>query len=730
MRICQVAVPTPLANLFDYRIPPNQSIPTIGARVRVPFGRRTNVVGVVVALAARSEIPEARLRSITQVLDTGALIPPELLALLKWAAVYYHYPLGEVIHTALPVRLRHGHPLETFARIVWRLTDVGCAARFDGARARAQQRMFNALRDAPDGLDDDALRQQGARWTNTIKALQAKGWVRLDTQECSEVAAHSIVPGTPALNSAQQAAIDAIASVSGFHAFLLHGVTGSGKTEVYLHAVERALNSGRTALVLVPEIGLTPQLVARFRQRFSVPLALLHSGLSDIERARAWGMAHAGKAPIVLGTRSAVFAPLPRLGVIIVDEEHDGSYKQQDGFRYSARDVAIMRAQGENVPVVLGSATPSLESIHHARAGRYTRLALAERAGSAALPTVQVLDMRRLNSDDGLSHPLRAAIAQRLERGEQSLLFLNRRGFAPIWMCHDCGWVAPCARCDARLTFHRASAQLRCHHCGTQARVPATCPTCEGTGLHALGEGTERVGSALTRLYPAARVVRIDRDSTRRKGALEAAFNRVHAGAADILVGTQMLSKGHDFPNVTLVAVVNADQGLYSADFRASEHLFQQIVQVSGRAGRGARPGHVLIQTYHPEHPLFAALIQQDYERFADYALAERRDAAYPPFQHLALLRAESTTPAAALAFLQTARRLAIGAKPETVTVMEPIPSPMERRAGRYRAQLLLQAARRGPLHAVLDDWLPRLAALKQGKKVRWSLDVDPFDLY
>jgi len=368
--------------------------------------------------------------------------------------------------------------------------------------------------------------------------------------------------------------------------------------------------------------------------------------------------------------------------------------------------------------------------VHHARAGRYVRLALPERAGSAALPAVQVLDMRRLKADDGVSHPLRMEIAQCLARGEQSLLFLNRRGFAPVWMCHDCGWVAPCTRCDARLTFHRSGGRLRCHHCGADNAVPAACPVCNGARLHALGAGTERVEVALTRLYPGARILRIDRDTTRRKGALEASFKRVHAGEADILVGTQMLSKGHDFPNVTLVGVVNADQGLYSADFRAAERLFQQIVQVSGRAGRAARPGRVLIQTYHPDHPLFAALVQHDYDRFTDYALAERRDAAYPPFQHLALLRAESTGPTAALTFLHAARRIAHALKPDGVALMEPVPSPMERRAGRYRAQLLVQSAKRRALHAFLDRWLPRVADIKQGKKTRWSLDVDPMELY
>lgn len=730
VRICQVAIPTPLARLFDYRIPANSVIPAVGARVRVPFGRRANVVGVVMGHAGTSEIPEARLRPISQVLDVEPLFPPAVLDLLTWASGYYHHALGEVLHTALPVRLRQGHAAEIAGQIIWALTAEGAAIDIESKRAPVQRRLLAALRSAPGGLNGEALAQHTPRWAAAIKSLQAKGWAAATRRDCPEPPGNRQLRPAHALNAAQQAVFQAIDGASGFQAFLLHGVTGSGKTEVYLQAVARVIDAGRAALVLVPEIGLTPQLVARFHERFALPLAVLHSGLNDVERAGAWLMARAGKARIVLGTRSAVFTPLPRLGLIVVDEEHDASYKQQDGFRYSARDVAIMRAHRDDVPIVLGSATPSLESIHHARTGMYRGLELVERAGSARLPEVQLLDMRRLTAEDGVSQPLRVALAQCLERGEQSLLFLNRRGFSPVWMCHDCGWVAPCVRCDARLTFHRSSARLRCHHCGAESKLPLACPTCQGTRLHPLGEGTERVEAALGRLYPGARVVRIDRDTTRRKGALEESFKRVHAGEADILVGTQMLSKGHDFPGVTLVGVLNADQGLYSADFRAGERLFQQIVQVSGRAGRAERPGRVLIQTYHPDHPLFAALVQQDYQRFADYALAERREADYPPFQYLALLRAESTSPTTALAFLHTARRLAQAARPDEVTVLEPVASPMERRAGRYRAQLLVQSPKRGPLHTFLDRWLPRLSQAKQGRKVRWSLDVDPLDLY
>lgn len=730
MRVCQVAIPTPIPRLFDYLLPDAMMAPARGARVAVPFGRRRGVVGIALGVVGQSVLPRHRLRAIEGLLDQTPLLPEELLGLLLWAAQYYHHPLGEVLSAALPARLRQGSQVELPAHTVWRLTNLGAATPADALRAPLQRRLLAALHAAPEHqLDRTGVLGVGERAMVAMRALAEKGLVGAHMREYTEQFKSSSVE-RHALNPDQAKAVAALQAARGFQPFLLRGVTGSGKTEVYLQAVERVLGNGGSALVLVPEIGLTPQLIERFQSRLGVPLAVLHSGLGEAERATAWLKARAGKAPIVLGTRSAVFTPIPRLGLIVVDEEHDASYKQQDGFRYSARDVAVMRASRAGVPIVLGSATPSLESLSQARSGNYRLLELHERAtATAALPPVELLDLRRLVVEDGLSHPLRTAIAERLARGEQSLLFLNRRGFAPVWMCVDCGFIAPCRRCDARLTYHRATARLICHHCGAEAEVPATCPACQGTRLHAQGEGTERVEAALARHFAGARVLRIDRDTTRRKGALATQLASVHAGDADILVGTQMLSKGHDFPNVTLVGVLNADQGLYSADFRGPERLFQQIVQVAGRAGRAARPGRVLIQTYHPEHPIFTALRAHDYVGFADYALAERRAAGYPPFRHLALLRAESPKPGAPLAFLRRARAFA-GAAPATVELMEPVAAPMERRAGRYRAQLLVQASARKPLHAFLDTWLVRIWDSKEAKRVRWSIDVDPIDMY
>jgi primosomal protein N' (replication factor Y) len=728
LRIYQIAVPAPLYRAFDY-LAPVALAP--GARVRVPFGRR-ELVGVVVGEVMQSELPANRLKNITQPLDDSAILPPPMLSLLQWAADYYHHPLGEVIHTALPVRLRQGRaPIASGVKI-WSLTPAGKAVDPQTLkRAPAQKQVLEALATDADGLDAEQLARVSQRSAAALKVLHAKGWVSSHQRE-TRPAINGDLQAAPKLNPDQKSAVAGIlAGLDGFRPFLLHGVTGSGKTEVYLSVIEQVLAQGKQALVLVPEISLTPQLVGRFARRFRAPIALLHSGLNEQERLSAWVRASAGRAPIVLGTRSAVFTPLMNPGLIVVDEEHDASYKQQDGFRYSARDVAVMRAAREKIPIILGSATPSLESLKNARQGAYTLIELPERTGSAVMPAVRLLDMRRLKPSEGLSLPLREALAARLEKGEQSILFLNRRGFSPVWMCFDCGWVAPCKRCDAQLTLHQKKQKLLCHHCGAEQEVVKSCSSCQGANLHPLGEGTERVEGALEKFFPRARIERIDRDSTARRGALEEKLRRVHEGEADILVGTQMLSKGHDFPNVTLVGILNADQGLYGTDFRSGERLFQLIMQVSGRAGRADKPGEVLIQTWHPEHPLFAALQRHDFHGFAEFALNERRETGYPPYSHLALLRAEAPASGAALEFLREARALAVRLSPgKEVQLLSPAPAPMERRAGRYRAQLLVQSSQRAPLHEFLAQWVRQLTEAKFSKKTRWSLDVDPVDMY
>ena len=687
---------------------------------------------MVLGVAMTSELPREKLKSIRSQLDTEPLLSAMLMELLAWASAYYHYPIGEVMATALPVLLRRGLPATAVGEKRYALTDAARELPPESfRRSPLQRRLVQALQAHAEGLKAAALAEVIANWRDAMKRLEARGLIRITEEPClppRPAGQHS----APQLSPAQEEAGAAIRAAAGrFQCLLLHGVTGSGKTEVYLRAIQEVIARGGQVLVLVPEIGLTPQLLARFEGRLNAPVAVMHSGLNESERLCAWQAARTGQAAVVIGTRSAVFTPMPRLELVVIDEEHDASLKQQDGFRYHARDVAIKRARLEGLPIVLGSATPALESLHNAQQGRYQLLSLPERSGAAQPPQVMLLDLKRLKLNEGISPPLIEALRERLQRREQSLLFLNRRGFAPVLMCHDCGWLAPCKRCDARLTIHQRSRKLRCHHCGAEAQLPAICPACNSGNLHGIGEGTERIESALVRLFPQARIERIDRDSTRRKGALEEKLRRVHAGEADILVGTQMLAKGHDFPNLTLVGVLNADQGLYSADFRSEERLVQQLVQVAGRAGRADKPGQVLIQTYHPDNPAFTALAHHDYREFGNYALAERAAAQYPPFAHLALLRAESPRPDAALAFLRAAHGYAEDmVEAEVVHLMDPVPSPMERRAGRYRAQLLVQAGERKALHDFLAAWLMQIDTGKLGRQVRWSLDVDPVEMY
>ena len=519
-----------------------------------------------------------------------------------------------------------------------------------------------------------------------------------------------------------------MAQAQGYECFLLHGITGSGKTEVYVHLMHRVLQRGGQVLLLVPEINLTPQLEHYFRSRFpDAELVSLHSGLNDGQRAQNWLRAQSGGARIVLGTRLAVFTPLPQLALIIVDEEHDASFKQQDGLRYSARDVAIFRANQRGVAIVLGSATPALESYHNALSGRYRMLRLTQRAAAQAqLPGVHCINTSNTFMQHGISEPLLAALEQRLASGEQSLMFINRRGYAPVLMCTACGWMSGCANCAGKMVLHLKDRRLRCHHCGQQARVPHACPGCGNTDLQPIGIGTQRVESALQERFPQARILRVDRDSTRNKGAWDAMRKQIHEGKVDILVGTQMLAKGHDFPNLTLVGVLNPDSALYSSDFRAPEKLLAQLVQVAGRAGRADKPGEVLIQTAFPDHPLFRALRAHDYPGWVNTLLAERQSAGFPPFVHQAMLRAEGKQEAEVYAFLQRAHEMAIALK-EPVEIYDVVPAAMPRRANHFLAQLLVQSAQRKSLQQFLRTWKPLLDALP-ANKLRWSLDIDPLE--
>jgi primosomal protein N' (replication factor Y) len=717
----RVALPVPLPRLFDY-LPPAGATPDrswIGRRVRVPFGRGDREqVGIVVDL-----VPvEPELKRADACLDAAPLLDGELFDSLRWAAGYYHAPLGEVLTAALPVALRAGQPLPDTGRHGWRLTDAGSAAATAPGRDGRPRRLLLAL--SAGALDEDALERADADWREPVRALARRGLVERIPWPGAPVAAPR---DGPPLMPAQAAALAALRDGDGFRVTLLEGVTGSGKTEVYLQAIADCVAAGRQALVLVPEIGLTPQTLARFRERLGVPVLATHSGLADGERVRAWTAMARGEGRVLVGTRSAVFCPLPNAGLIVVDEEHDGSYKQQDGVRYHARDLAVVRARGLGVPVLLGSATPSLESLQNALAGRYAHLRLDRRAGSAKPPSVRVLDVRKRPLQHGLSQDLLDAVGRCVARGEQALVFKNRRGYAPVLLCHDCGWSAHCARCDAAMTVHAGGRRLICHHCGARARPPDACPDCASLALMPQGAGTERIEQVLAERFPDTRVVRIDRETTRHRDAIEKHL-REFGDAPGILVGTQMLAKGHDLPRLTLVAVVGVDEGLFSADFRAGEKLAQLLIQVAGRAGRAALPGEVVLQTHHPEHPLLTTLLVGGYPAVAALQLAEREAAEFPPFAHLALLRAEAALDADTQGFLQDARDR-FGTHAGT-WLNGPMPAPMARRAGKARGQLLLGAGQRAPLHAALADWLPRLHALPSARRVRWSVDVDPTDLY
>ncbi|HZX79972.1 MAG TPA: primosomal protein N', partial [Lysobacter sp.] len=635
-----------------------------------------------------------------------------------------HEPFGEVVATALPTLLRHGEPLPPTDRLGWRLSATGVETL---PRLRPGRPRRLAERLASGDVAEDELDSLFDDWRAALRSLDGRGLVE---QVVMTPATTPAQPG-PAPNDEQRAAIDAIlASRDAFSAFLLDGITGSGKTEVYLHAIADCLARGRQALVLVPEIGLTPQTLARFRARLGVPVYALHSGLSDGERARTWAACLRGQARVVVGTRSAVFLPLPDAGLIVVDEEHDGSYKQLDGIRYHARDFAIYRASQLRVPIVLGSATPSMESLRNARTGRYAHLHLRRRAGVAKPPAVRVIDVRKRALDAGLSNELIDSVSRTLQAGGQVLVFKNRRGYAPVLLCHDCGWTAECLRCDASMTVHAKGRRLQCHHCGAGKRAPDACPDCGGLALQPQGAGTEKLEETLAARFPQVPVVRIDKGTTRNRDALAGHIETLGDGPG-ILVGTQMLAKGHDLPGLTLVAVVGIDEGLFSADFRAPEKLAQLLVQVAGRAGRAEAPGDVLLQTHHPEHPLLHTLLTGGYAQFADEELALREHAQFPPFAHMAMFRAEARDMDIANAFLVQARaHLEATAPGAVLTTHGPLPAPMPRRAGYQRAQLVVSSNARPALHAALDDALPSIRELPEARRVRWSLDVDPVDLY
>lgn len=742
--ILRVAIAVPLLRLFDYLVPDASVINNLrpGIRLKVPFGSHTKIA-YLVEVDSKSDLPLAKLKAILAILDPAPLLSGQDLQLLQWASRYYHHPLGEVISAAFPAALRKvADTPETKVRS-YRLTEMGKATPIDDLKRSPQQQALLALfqKHGCTHLTDTKLSQWHKNWRSVTKGLLAKALLEYhDDLPLTESPKNPSKPFTAMqylaktevqLNPAQQDAVTAVQHSLGlFGVFLLEGVTGSGKTEVYMQIIRTVLERGQQVLVLVPEINLTPQLQSRFQQRFPGVIALSHSNLTNKQRHAAWVTMQKGDHAILLGTRSALFTPMQNLGLIILDEEHDTSFKQQEGFRFSARDVAVMRAKIQHVPVVLGSATPSLESLFNVSQKRYQHLTLKERAGNAAEPTLHLLDIRNKKLQSGLSESLLSEINKTLARQEQALLFLNRRGFAPTLICHGCGWVARCQSCDANLVIHHNEQRLRCHHCGKEQRLPPVCPSCTTGELTSLGLGTEQVEQTLLQLFPQKRLIRLDRDTTQRKGRLEHYLDQINQGETDIILGTQMLAKGHHFPLVTLVAIIDVDSGLFGIDYRSSERLAQLIVQVSGRAGRENKPGKVILQTRCPEHPMLHTLINQGYRQFAEIALAERKAAGLPPYSYHALLRAQAHQPHIVQDFL---RRVIALVKPASSTgsqIMGPVAAPMEKRAGMHRYQLLVQTSKRNDMQQILDNVLMQISSLKDAKKVRWSLDVDPVDLF
>lgn len=733
--ILSIAIPAPLFTLFDYLAPPHVDGKHLqpGIRIRVPFAKGEKL-GILIEIKNQSQVANGKLKTATEIIDAQPVLSKEIFDLCVWLSDYYHHPLGECFFSALPSAMRNLASRPT-PQIRWRVTEAGKKQAHEHATRSAKQwRIIQLLLTQESGMAQAQLSKVVPQPYSALAALAKKTWIERfedDTRRHDMLPDSTVEPPRYSLNPAQkQAKMEILASLQTFVAWLLYGVTGSGKTEVYLQIIDKTLSMGRQILVLVPEIGLTPQLLKRFQVRLDAPLLCFHSGMSNQQRLSAWQQAQQDRACVVIGTRSSVFMPLPNLGLIIVDEEHDMSYKQQDGLRYHARDVALVRAKRKNIPIVLGSATPSLESMHHAHTGKYQLLSLPERAGCAIHPRMRLLDVRGQSMQHGLSVQLIQRIREHLQQDGQVLLFLNRRGFAPTLMCHSCGWIAQCKRCDAHLTLHVGDQRLRCHHCGSTQRVPSACPQCTEPTLLRLGVGTQRTEQALQDAFPQQTILRIDRDSTRAKGAMEAKLEQAQQGRSQLLIGTQLLAKGHHFPNVTLVAIVDTDQQLFSSDFRASERLAQLILQVAGRAGRAEKPGEVLIQTHHPDSVLLHTLLQQDYARFAAEALAERKLTEFPPYCYLVLIRAEATEREAPLVFLHQFVEQSKRLRAREIDIMGPVPAPMERRAGRFRAQLLFQCKQRKPLHQHLSTLIEHIQRLKSARKVRWSIDVDPMDLY
>ena len=728
MNIVRVALAVPLPRFFDYLYPPDLT-PIVGGRVLVPFGSQKRV-GIVVDLPASSDVAKEKLKPIIDVLDAESLFNSTTWDWLAWSANYYRAALGDVLFQALPVKLRNGESAVKNDRTFWRITELGKQALESGElkRAKKQIEALNLL--LTQDLEKGNNEISSAIWS----ALKGKDYVEEIIVPTEQKSWQQALGDNPlvnldnrlTLNKQQALAFSQLLFQEGFNVWLLEGVTGSGKTEIYLQYIEEVLKKGKQVLVLVPEIGLTPQTVRRFQARFNVEIDVLHSNLNDTQRLNVWARARTGQSAIVIGTRSALFTQFSDLGLIILDEEHDGSFKQQDGWRYHARDLGIVLAQKLNIPILLGSATPSLESVNNVQSGKYHHLVLSKRAGNATALRQFVIDLKHQRIQNGLSEPLLQRMQEHLEKGNQVLLFLNRRGFAPVLLCHECGWIDECHHCEKPYTYHQHQRVLRCHHCGAQKTVPMQCGHCGSTHLVTTGLGTEQLEETLKARFPQYNIARIDRDSTARKGKLEGYLEDIQQGKSQILIGTQMLAKGHHFPNVTLVALVNVDNALFSLDFRAEERLAQLYVQVAGRSGRAEKQGEVVLQTHYPDHPLLTTLLEKGYQAFAEETLKLRHNMGLPPFSFQALFKAQCRHSEEAENALSQLASFFYEQKIEGLQVLGPIPAPFSKKAGQYRWQLLLQHASRKQLQAALSRYSPELIKSSQ---VRLILDVDPLDL-
>lgn len=721
MLIAHIALPVPLYQLYDYRLTQPAEV---GMRVKVPFGKR-DAIGVIVSIDQQTEVPIECLKDISEIIDNEPLFTPAVWQLLNWAVSYYHFPIGEVIFHAMPVLLRQGKQASKTEIKQWQLTELGKNCDLKSlSRSYKQQSLLTSLKNNTFCENDFSA--------NIFHQLEKKQLIKQVsvTPDTVEWQSHfSTNPTSIRLNEEQAKAIDSVNQQNHqFNVFLLEGITGSGKTEVYLNILSDILSAGKQALILVPEIGLTPQTIKRFKQRFNAPIDILHSGLTDKQRFEVWLRSRSGENAIVVGTRSALFTPFKHLGMIIIDEEHDNSYKQQEGWRYHARDLAIIRAKIENIPIVLGSATPSLETLNNAQNQKYQLLQLTQRAGDASLAQQSILDIRGLVLCAGLSQPLIDQIKKHLSNNNQVMLFLNRRGFSPSIICHDCGWIAECPRCDMPYTYHQKQHKLICHYCDTPRALPHQCPKCGSTHLIPIGFGTEQLEKQLEILFPNIKISRIDRDTVSKKGALDNYLKEIQQGGAHILVGTQILAKGHHFPDVTLVGIVDVDGALFSSDFRATERFAQIYTQVSGRAGREAKTGEVILQTYHPDHPLLNVLLSKGYQEFAKFTLQERRQTHLPPFSYQVMIRAADRNNHHAPNFLQQIHDWLKSLDDHRLWQLGPMPSNQPKKAGYYRWQLLLQHTHRQQLQQILDQLIISIDKWSETSKVRWSIDVDPID--